>query len=201
MKKYKKNLLIAGFVCLSYSVKAQLPVLKSNTTEIEKANSLIYKNFYGKYDFVVSCIEESYWWGNRRFYKIFACKNGRWEKISLSQKEKKNDEWSKPVIHTEEFDKDKADSLMSLLNKNGFWKLNKDSLNITQRRVSEKQDQVFSISDGVNYKFEIFSNKDFQIIESYSPDYFYKKMPEIKCRGIFIRCRDLFLSAYNKKTD
>jgi len=194
----KKNILMLYFASLSLFGKTQIPVLRSNTSNTEKEASVIFKNFSGQYDFIISFTRESYWWGNKRFFWILGHKQDHWEKLFLSEKQKKNSEWSKPVISKEEFNQNNADSIVNFFNQNRFWELNRDSLNINQREIDDKKNQVFSISDAVNYKFEILSKQEFLIIACYAPEHFLEKIPEIKCREVFIRCRDFFISQLKK---
>ena len=82
------------------------------------------------------------------------------------------------------------------LNDAGFYSLNRDSLNISSKKINDKQNEVFSVDDGINYKFEILSKSDFLIIESYEPEYFLQKIPELRSRKEFVKCRDWFLVKY-----
>ena len=68
-----------------------------------------------------------------------------------------------------------------------FWKLESDSLNITKVDNSDGTVSKYSMSDGINFKVEILQGNNFRIIESYEPEYFFSKMPEIKDREIFIQ--------------
>ncbi|MDB4919267.1 hypothetical protein [Mucilaginibacter sp.] len=176
------------------SVKAQLPVIKSNASEKDK--SLIYKNLRNQYDFIIAYTAESYWWSNKANYNILALKNGLWLKGHLYSQKRKNDTWRKPIVILKEVDPDSASYIIKHLDSAGFYQLNRDSLNISERRINERTVQRISISDGVNCRFEILSKNDFLIIESYAPEFFIEKMPEIKSRGFFIKYRDWFLLKY-----
>ncbi len=195
----RKSLLIISLSGLSYFAKAQIPALKSNTSSAEKEASVIFGSFYGQYDFIISYTRESYWWSNKRSFGILGYRQGHWEKLLLNEKQRKDGKWSKPAIHKIGLNQNAADSIINFFNQNGFWRLDRDSLNINQRKIDDNKNQLFSISDGVNYKFEIMSKQEFLIIESYEPDYLLEKIPEIKCRETFIKCRNFFVSQFNKK--
>lgn len=197
----RKGLLTLPFLILFFASRAQIPALKSNTPIAAKEASLIFKNFDGKYDFVIAFTKESYWWGNRRLYNILAYKQGEWKKLSLSQKQRKNGKWSKPMVVEQEFNQSNGDTIVSFFNRNSFWKLNRDSLNINRKKINDTTVQAFTISDAVNYKFEIVSNNEFLIIESYAPEYLLEKIPEIKCREVFIKCRDFFVSQLKRENN
>ncbi|HVS93299.1 MAG TPA: hypothetical protein VHE59_14775 [Mucilaginibacter sp.] len=191
-----KTFFIYLFLFSGLFVKAQLPILKSNTTDEQKQSSDIYNNFHDNYDFVISCNSQSYWWSDKKIYEVLAYGNGHWERISLYSKRHHNGKWSKPYIKIDSFDNERAEKLIELFNKNDFWHLSNDSLNIHQKRINDTLFKTYDISDDVNYKFEIMTKNDFLIIQCYAPEYFLEKIPEIKSREVFIKCRDEFLSAY-----
>jgi hypothetical protein len=178
------------------TAKAQIPFLNANTTENERATSIIYKNFSSKYDLLIAFIRESYWWSNLKDYSLLAFQNGVCLKGYIYSKKNKHGIWSKPKIKFKAVNCDSANYIVKYLNDGGFYSLNRDTLNINRKKINDKQNKVYSIDDGVNYKFEIISKKDFLIIESYMPEYFLEKIPELKSRATFIKCRDWFLSKY-----
>ena len=197
-----KRALITYLLTLSgLLVKAQLPDLQSNVADNLKFASGVYKNFHDKYDFVISCCSQSYWWSDRESYEILAYGNGHWQKISLYSKRNHNGKWSKPSIKIDSFDNSRAKRLIEIFNKNDFWHLSNDSLSIHQKRINDTLFKAFDISDAVNYKFEVMTKNSFSIIQCYDPEYFMENIPEIKSRAIFIKCRDEFLSAFKSVGD
>ena len=174
-----------------------MPKFNSNTSGDEKLASPIYKNLANQYDLIIGYTRESYWWSDKEIYSLLAFKNGICLKGSFYSKRRKNDSWSKPRIKFVEINRDSASFILNYLRDAGFFALNRDTLNINHRSINDKQDEVFSVDDGVNYKFEILTRNSFTIIESYQPDYFLEKLPEYKSRGIFIKCRNWFVAKLN----
>ena len=64
-----------------------------------------------------------------------------------------------------------------------FWTINVDSLNETRGG---------DISDDVNYIFQIENTTGRQILESYAPEYFIEKFPDMRQRVVFLQGRDIF---------
>ena len=175
---------------------AQIPKFNSNTSETEKLSSPLYKNLANQYDLIIGYTRECYWWSDKEIYSLLAFKNGICLKGSFYSKRRKNNSWSKPRIKFEEISKDSADFILNYLSDAGFFGLNRDTLNINHRSISDKKDEVFSVQDGVNYRFEILTKSTFTIVESYQPDYFFEQLPEFKSRGLFIKCRNWFVEKY-----
>ena len=189
-----KVYLICVLLSLASMVKAQVPVIISNTTEKDKTESGIYQAFNGKYDFVIAYTNPSFWRSNILQYKILALKNNSWSYISYDFY-KKGKSWSKPRIKERPFNFHKAETLIELLEQNHFWLLSRDSLNIQERRNSDGSVSKFNMYDDTNHKFEIITTSNYVIIEAYAPEYFLEVLPEIKSRELFIKCRNIFLGA------
>lgn len=188
------------FICtfIVTTVKAQTLSLTSNTSENDKTTSIIYKNFNNQFDLLIAFNNESYWWGNSKRYTLLAFKEGVCFKGTVSLKKNKHEVWSKPKLKLKKVNCDSAKQIVNYFNEAGFYLLNRDSLNINKKMINDTLFEVFTIDDGVNCKFEILSKKSFLIIESYEPDYFLKKIPELKSRRTFIKCRDFYLSKYKE---
>jgi hypothetical protein len=197
MKLYMVLFIISLLLLFVSFTKAQTPILKTNTSENERATSIIYKNFSNQYDLLIAYTSESYWYSSIRNYQILAFKNSTCLKGYFYSKKNKHNVWSKPKIKFKGINCDSANSIVKHLNDAGFYSLNRDSLNINRRKINGRQDEILSVDDGVNYKFEIFNKNNFIIIESYMPEYFLQKIPELKSRETFIKCRDFFLLKYN----
>ncbi|MEP6612828.1 MAG: hypothetical protein ABJA76_13110 [Mucilaginibacter sp.] len=169
--------------------------MSENISLAEKNESIIYKNFVGECDFMIAYTQESFWWGNRKFYNLLALKKGTWFKGYLSSQHLKSGKWTYPRVKFKEVDPDSATFIAKYLNSEGFYTLNNASLNITTRQVNGKV-QHFSLSDAVNYKFEILVGDKLAIIQSYAPAYFFEKIPEDTARAAFIKYRDWFELKY-----
>jgi len=178
-----------------FVTKAQTPVLNENTSLSEKYESIIYKNFVGECEFMIAYTEESYWWGNRKFYNLLALKKGTWFKGYLSSQLLKSGKWTYPKVKFKEVDPDSAALIVKYLDQNGFYALSRASLSIDTKEIDGKTHH-FRRSDCVNYKFEILSANKLLIIESYDPEYLAEKIPEIKAKAAFIKYRDWFTLKY-----
>ena len=194
----RKLFFIIAILSSSFFAKGQVPFLQSNTTEDEKSTSIIYKNFGSKYDFIIAYTRDSYWLGNIKSYSMLAVKNGIWSKGYIVSKKSKRERWSKPKIKFIGVNSDSSLAIVEYLTNAGFYALNKDSLGIDKKDVGNNKIELFSINDGVDYKFEVLSKNAFVIIESYEPDYFLEKMPYLKDRRCFIMCRNWFTNKYKK---
>ena len=185
--------LLAGvvFLLLVFRAEAQLPHIKSNFTLEDQNQSVVYKIFSGKYDFVIAYTAQSYWWSNKYNYDILAKKGGVWFNIRLNA-ERKNGNWPYPKIKTSRVEKNSFDSLIDTLTKQQFWTLNIDSL-------SDQRGE--SLFDATNYRFEILEGKSFRIIESYAPEYFLNSFPDMLARKSFIKSRDAFVKTYKTYCD
>ncbi|MCG2612607.1 hypothetical protein LZZ90_13940, partial [Flavobacterium sp. SM15] len=168
------------------------PEIKSNATEEDKTESIIYSLLSNKYEFIIAYTTQCYWWSDKKNYVVYAFKNNTWEKIIVDSKRKKNGNWTKPKSKSHIISNQKANELIQTLSKKSFWDLKREELNIDKQKNDDGSVTKFSLHDGVNYRFEIITKQDFRIIESYEPEYFLEKMPEIKERKIFINCRDDF---------
>jgi hypothetical protein len=155
-----KNTILVAFIMVCASItKAQTTMLNGNTSLADKQESVIYKNFVGECELMLAYTEESYWWGNRKYYSLLALNKGTWFKGYLSSQLLKSGKWTYPKVKFKEVDPDSASSIINYLNTAGLFKLSQDSLKITKKRINDSVYTVFSLSDGVNYKFEML-NKD-----------------------------------------
>ncbi|QHL87485.1 hypothetical protein GU926_08555 [Nibribacter ruber] len=185
--------LLIFFVASSFGVLGQnLPHIEANTNAEERSNSVIYKAFHDQYDFLISYSEESYWWSNKLDYKILATKDETWYCLRYTSKQKKDKSFSKPFITKQKIRKKKGDLLLDELSRLGFWTLNQDSLNYATKDNDGGRSMTYTVSDGVNYKFEILTKEGFKLISAYEPDYFLIELPEYKQRQKFIEARNVF---------
>ena len=192
-----KNTILVAFIMVgAFVTKAQTPVLNENTSLSEKYESIIYKNFVGECDLMIAYTEESYWWGNRKFYNLLALKKGIWFKGYLSSQLLKSGKWTYPKVKFKEVDPDSASSIVNYLKTAGLFKLSQDSLKITKKRINDSVYTAFSLSDGVNYKFEMLNKDKLTIIEAYEPEYFLQRIPDINAMAAFIKYRDWFTLKY-----
>ena len=185
-----RRLLTYLFSLVSLTAYSQLPEISRR--DFTGQDQIIYNTFVGKCDFMIAYTTESYWWANKFNYSILVLNKSKWERLNLSYRKKNNGTFSKPVIAKATYDTDLANKLIQDLSILSFWNLNTDSLNIRQKRLNDSTELTYSFSDGVNYKFEILKGNNYMIIDAYEPEFFLKKIPEIKEREKFIKARQAF---------
>lgn len=193
----KRGCFILIIILVAFYTKAQVPAIKSNTTEEEKKQSIIYKAFANQYDFLIAYSSDSYWSSNMRAYKILAIKNGSYLKGTYISKSKGNNKWAKPVIKFEKANIDTAREIVKYFNNSKFWSLNRDTLNIHEKKT-DTLTWSLGCDDCATNKFETISTDGFSIIESIAPETYLEFLPELKSREVFIKCRNWFLSKYKK---
>jgi hypothetical protein len=152
----------------------------------------LFTMLHNQYDFLIAYSEESYWWSNKRYYRILATKDGQWHCLRHSSKQKKDKSFSKAIITRRRIRKESGEMLLGKLSRLGLWTLNQDSLNYTTKDNGGGRSMTYTVSDGVNYKFEILTKEGFKLISAYEPDYFLTELPEYKQRQKFIEARNAF---------
>jgi hypothetical protein len=194
----------------------QLPDIQHNYTKQDSTENPLINSFLKQYEFVIAYTEQSYWWSDRKHYKILTYSNKKWTSwtysanSSQSTKNKRSKKNNIDSVRNNQFLKIKteiqdqdASGLISDLHIGDFWTLNSDSLNLTSREEIDPTNGTTitrkgSISDGINYHFDILTKTDLRAIESYEPDYFIKKFPDMEDRKKFIISRDIFLKWWEK---
>lgn len=212
----KTLIIISFFLFGQCKTFGQIPNLIHNYTNQDSSQNPLIDSFANKYDFIIAYTEQSYWWANRKNYKILTCSDNIWSWWTYSDNliqgtlNKKTKKVIVDTIKTGHYFKGKtiltsSSALELLLNlgSNNFWSLNNDSLN--QSRLypirilnGDTTFRTASISDGINYRFEILSKARLRVIESYEPDYFLELFPDMIERTKFIKSRDTFLSWWDK---
>lgn len=206
-----KNLIIIAFFLVGQSRSfGQLPSIKHNYSTLDSSGNPLIDSFAMQYDFTVAYTEQSYWWSDRKSYKILACSDNQWTSWTYSDytiqwtKKKGSKKILVDTVRYGQFTKGKTDlknssvlHLFSALDSNYFWELNNGSLNETVVKTwVENGDTVVrkaSVSDGVNYRFDILTKESLRVIESYEPDYFLKLSADMEERKKFVKSRDAFL--------
>jgi hypothetical protein len=211
-----KTLIIISFLLVGQSTFGQTPDIKHNYARQDSTENPLIDSFAKHYDFIFSYTKQSYWWSDRKNYKILARTNNKWTSWTYSDyviqwtKKKRNKKMVVDTIRNGQFFKGKRElqstevlELLSDLKDNNFWTLNNDSLN--QTRIIEtwvdNGDTIkrkASISDGINYRFDILSKDNLRVIKSYEPDYFLKMFPDMFDRQKFTKSRDIFLKWWDK---
>lgn len=154
--------------------------------------------FPGKADYILAYSEEGYWWSNIENYKLLVREGNTWTKWTYYKKWKSSNELStnkrkKKAMYFKKIavvNPSSAKMLLDSLTLQKFWTLSSDSL-------SESRGLI--ISDDINYKFQIETSESRQIIESYAPEYYVKKYPDMIQRIAFLNGKDIFLRWWKRQ--
>ena len=195
---------------------SQIPDIRHNYTKQDSTENPLIDSFAKHYDFVIAYTEQSYWWSDWKNYKILAYSSNNWTSWTYSDyiiqwtKKRRRSKMIVDTVRTGQFFKGKKEfqnpfvlQFLTDLDSDGFWTLNNDSLNqtrIIETRI-ENGDTLYrkaSISDGINYRFDVLGKNKLQVIESYEPDYFLKLFPDMIDRKKFVNSRDTFLRWWDK---
>ena len=212
----KTLIIISYFLFGQYKTFGQIPNIIHNYTSQDSTQNPLIDSFSKKYDFIIAYTEQSYWWANRKNYKILAFSNNKWSSWTYSnyfvQGTKKNG-IEKITVDTIKIGHyflentvlkySSVSELLTNLESNNFWTLNNDSLNQSRLfpikiKNGDTTFRIASISDGINYRFDIISKSRLRVIESYEPDYFLELFTDMFERRKFILNRDIFLSWWKK---
>jgi hypothetical protein len=206
-----KILIIISFLLVGQSKSfGQLPDIRHNYTKQDSTENPLIDSFARQYDFIIAYTEQSYWWSDRKNYKILAYSDNKWTSWTYSNhiiqwtKKKRRKKILVDRVSNGQFFKVKTDlenttvlNLFTVLGGYDFWTLNNDSLNETIIKTwVENGDTIVtkaSISDGVNYRFDFLTKRSSRVVKSYEPDYFLKLSAEMQERRKFVKSRDLFL--------
>lgn len=212
----KTIIIISFLLVVQCRAFGQVPDIRHNYTKQDSTENPLIDSFAKQYDFTIAYTEQSYWWSDRKSYKILACSDHKWTSWTYSDhfiqrtKKKKKKKILVDKVRNGQFFKVKTElestsvlQLLSSLSSNEFWTLNNDSLN--QTRISKIRiengdtiNRTESISDGINYRFDILSRTKLQVIESYEPDHFLKLFYDMVDRRKFLKSRDAFLLWWDK---
>lgn len=211
-----KILIFISFILAEQcKIFGQIPAIKHNYTKQDSTENPLIDSFSKTYDFIIAYTEQSYWWSDKKSYKILSCANNKWSLWTYSDyfahltKKKRSKKTAIDTVRKGQFFESKTkfqDSaigqLLTNFSNNGFWTLSNDSLNQTYITTRiENGDTITTrhdISDGINYRFDILTKDKLRVIQSYEPDYFVKLFPAMIDRKQFIKSRDFFLSWWDK---
>lgn len=209
-------LLIFTISCVSQIALGQIPDFNHNYNHKDSAGNPLIAFRAKNYESVIAYREESYWWSNRKHYKInykiIAYANGKWDSWNYFEQSRVR---AGKIRGTKVFSKKITDrrfqqtrsnipdtaisQLFSKLNNENFWHLKNDSLNFIGpvKVVGEDGDTVWkkaTLNDGINYRFDILTNHRAMVIESYEPGHFLEIFPHVAGRKEFINIRNYFLT-------
>lgn len=187
---------------IAFTAKAQLPRLVPNVNAYFFDNSAFRKEFTGKYDFLISHHHEGGWASWAFYYSILAFKDNKWYKIVYTRDKDLGKGQPAAKLEKALIKKHTADSILSVMNANSFWELDNNELNKESGEKYYDTDahrylvKRASTSDGFNDVFEIISGNVYRVTFSYEPEYYFKELPELKQRGLFINAKRAFLSIF-----
>jgi hypothetical protein len=191
-----KNLFLVNLLLLISSFSfGQTPSIESNANFVEGSTPDFLFMLRDNYDFVIAYQEEGYWGNSNVIYQVLALRNGKWHYITQGKNNKKS---LMPRMTSKKIDNDLGNNLLDKLNQISFWSLSSDSLNIRTRKIDDSTSTLYSRTDGVNYRFEIFTKGDYRVIQAYEPDYYLEKIPEVVSRETFVDARKAFKDLLKK---
>jgi hypothetical protein len=147
--------------------------------------------FPTKVDYLLAYSEEGYWWSNIENFRLLARTGSSWTawiyyrkwKSSANVQENNGKKKNKYFKKVSALEPDAIREILDSLTLIDFWRLRDDSLNET--RGSD-------ISDDINYIFQLENKSGRQVLESYAPEYFLGKFPDMNQRAVFLRGKDIF---------
>jgi len=149
-----------------------------------------------KADYILAYSEESYWWSNTEDFNLLVRTGNTWMTWTYYRKWKsssdvyaKNGKRQKYFKKQAVVDSSSVKELFDSLALIKFWTLSADTLNEPKGR---------DISDDVNYKFQIENLTGRQILESYAPEYYIDKFPEMQQRAIFVQGKEIFRRGWKR---
>lgn len=195
----RTEITIILFLFLRLDGFCQIPTFEHNFESTDSIENPLLKSNLMDYDVVISYTEQSYWWSDRKYYQILAFKNNEWSNWYYSDFRIKNTKNSDGTITQDTIREGKlykrkkkvknsnVSKLITQFEQTGFWKLERKEIN-----------KEVNIEDGINYRFEIFTQQNARIAESYMPDFYIVKNPEDLNIKKFIENRDFFLKWWKK---
>lgn len=202
-------IIISLFLFGQFTTFGQLPEITGNYSKTDSAQNPLIDSFSKHYDCIIAFTEQGYWFADRKNYKILACRGNVWSSwiystYIISSKKIKENRITFDTIKNGSFIKQKSkiqakhvNKLLSDLSNSNFWHLNQDSLNnaIIQTFVENNDTLIkkVDISDGINYRFDVFRKTIWRVVQSYEPDYFIGKSLNMEERRKFVNSRETFL--------
>jgi hypothetical protein len=157
--------------------------------------SVAYKMLHNTFNETVAYTTEGYWQSDHIAYIFIGFKDNSYFKGAISLKRNKGT-WTVPVIRYKKVNPGKALAIVKNLENHGLWKMNMDSLNINSEENPDGTITKSTVSDGINYRFELIKDVFFLPIETYEPEYFLSRFPQYSQRKQFLKMRDNFLNAF-----
>ena len=192
LSNYKIQILIRLLILIQIGCSTTKVAIDLN--EKKNRNSAIFQIFNESHDLTIGYTCQSYWWSNQYNYDVIAKKGDEWNYYSLWSKKKKNGNWSTLKMKRKSINQDLGDLLINYLDDKELLSLSNDCLNNNEIIVNDSIVRQMTISDGINYKFEIIKNGKLKIIEAYEPEYYLEVKPSSNCRRTFIDWTNKFLT-------
>jgi hypothetical protein len=182
----------------------QQPTIAHNYTLNDSVSNPFLSILAKDYEFAFAYSESSYWAKEENNYKIIALKHNKW--IAFTCPHFASSEINKEhliQITNKNLNSQAVRNLLNSLSSNDFWILNKDSLEskVINTFINSSGDTMIrtkDIDDGINYRFEVFTNNKQRVIESYEPDSYVKENTALLDKRKFIKSRDTFLQWWTK---
>lgn len=191
----KHTLNFTVFLFWGAQLFAQSPKIDYGSNKVDTSYFIQYIPV--KSDFVLAFSKESYWWSNIENFKLLTRKGKKWTTWTYKRKWKsssdvlnnKGKKKKKYFTRITTVDSLAVNELFDNWRSIKFSELHLDSLNSTRG---------YEIFDAVNDKFNIETVFGNRLIESYAPEYYIQKFPDMYERALFIQGRDIFLQWWKK---
>lgn len=189
----RKNFIILILLIISYRIPGQsLPSFKSNASEEDKKNSLVYEQYIKKYDAVISYTSSCYWGEGQKIY-VLGCKDNKWEFFLLNIKFPVRENIHRLKKEELLLENEALKGLLNFWEQHNFWAFSNDSLN-----WNKKDSTSIMISDGCSDRYEIFTREAYYVLNAYVPES-YQEFIYVKQREQFIDCKKKYYKLLLKK--
>lgn len=184
----------------------QIRLFTNNATNSDTLESIVFKEFSKKYDFLMSYSANSFWCRLRTRNIIIANKKNKWSLIFYDRFYSEDTSGyiikSQPIktkIYKKRINKRKVNELLLTFDAERIWNFDTDSLSIMGRKLNDSMSTFISMTHGVSHRFEFISKDGYRIVECYNPEGYLKELPEIVLRQNFINCIEKFWKVTNSR--
>ncbi len=185
----KTLILLITLASQAPSLLGQSSMPKFTSARIDTMTFLQY--LPDKADFVLVYSQESFWSSNTENFKLLAREGNEWTtwtyyrkwKSSSDVYDNKEKKRKKYFNKWAVVDSSSVEELFDSLALTSLWKLSIDSLN---------EDRGYVVSDAMNYRFQLEDGIHRQILETYAPEYYLKKFPDMQQRILFLQAKEIF---------
>ncbi len=172
---------------LSLLAQPTIPAFETNATEAERARSIVLSNLEDDPATVFVYSNHSYW-TTKRSYWLLIREKSIWRKAQwIVTYHNRNKDRIKRISKKRLPLGGDVDSLIIELNTQGFWTIDQDSLNISEKRLNDSTMMSTNISDGCYQEIEVLHQGQYRVLGAYESEQL-QEFVYIPARERFIRC-------------